>query len=320
MDQRLATVTSAGTVYWHHTDHLGSVIATSDANGQTVGVATYSPHGEGAPPLHSPFGFTGRQYDPETGLYYYRARYYSPYVGQFLTTDPIGTKDDPNLYAYVGLDSANATDPTGLASLCAATAGRVSGRVCIKVDGDGNGTAEPDDLTRDQIRRLERSFAGFIRQHGTTGGRDISGFGRRVTEGDQWAPEGAADMLRAVSQVVGYAANQAGGEFARKWAGVGGIQLNRNRAFGFAAAGLSDSNHILFLASFSSRNYSNPSLLGRIMIHESLHYEQPTNLLYGIYFKIRGHRNLDARACGYFVNAGLNGSNSNYGASGYGSC
>jgi RHS repeat-associated protein len=113
MDQRLATVTSAGTVYWHHTDHLGSVIATSDSNGQTLGVATYSPHGEGAPPLHSPFGFTGRQYDPETGLYYYRARYYSPYLGQFLTTDPIGTRDDPNLYAYVGLDPANGTDPTG---------------------------------------------------------------------------------------------------------------------------------------------------------------------------------------------------------------
>jgi RHS repeat-associated protein len=113
MDQRLATVTASGAVYWHHTDHLGSVIATSDSNGQTVGVATYSPHGEGAPPLHSPFGFTGRQYDPETGLYYYRARYYSPYLGQFLTTDPIGTKDDPNLYMYVGLDPANATDPTG---------------------------------------------------------------------------------------------------------------------------------------------------------------------------------------------------------------
>ncbi|WP_168196763.1 RHS repeat-associated core domain-containing protein [Brevundimonas sp. M20] len=113
MDQRLATVTASGAVYWHHTDHQGSVIATSGSDGQTVGTATYSPHGEGAPPAQSPFGYTGRQYDPETGLYYYRARYYSPYLGTFLSMDPIGTKDDPNLYIYVGLDPTNATDPTG---------------------------------------------------------------------------------------------------------------------------------------------------------------------------------------------------------------
>jgi len=118
MDQRLATVTPSGVVYWHHADHQGSVIATSDSNGKTVGTATYSPHGEGAPPAQSPFGYTGRQYDPETGLYYYRARYYSPYLGQFLTRDPIGTKDDPNLYMYVGLDPANATDPTGRCPVC----------------------------------------------------------------------------------------------------------------------------------------------------------------------------------------------------------
>lgn len=118
MDGRLATVEANGTVYWHHTDHQGSVIATSNSAGQTVETATYSPHGEfGAgvttPPQGSPFGYTGRQYDVETGLYQYRARYYSPRLGQFLSVDPIGTKDDPNLYMYIGLDPVNATDPTG---------------------------------------------------------------------------------------------------------------------------------------------------------------------------------------------------------------
>ena len=118
MDARLATVTAAGAVYWHHVDHQGTVIATSDSAGQTVGTASYSPYGEfgagiSAPPQHSPFGYTGRQYDVETGLYQYRARYYSPRLGQFLSMDPIGTKDDPNLYMYVGLDPVNKTDPTG---------------------------------------------------------------------------------------------------------------------------------------------------------------------------------------------------------------
>lgn len=120
MDGRLAVVeASTGLVTWLHTDHQGSVVATSNDAGQVVSTATYSPHGEigsatGLPPAGSPFGYTGRQYDAETGLYQYRARYYSPRLGVFLSTDPIGTKDDPNLYLYVNADPVNHTDPTGM--------------------------------------------------------------------------------------------------------------------------------------------------------------------------------------------------------------
>src|SRR5882724_478392 len=61
----------------------------------------------------NPFRYTGRYLDAETGLYYYRARYYSAKLGRFLQTDPIGTKDDLDLYAYTGNDPLNGTDPTG---------------------------------------------------------------------------------------------------------------------------------------------------------------------------------------------------------------
>ncbi len=58
--------------------------------------------------------YTGRELDPETSLYYYRARYYSPELGSFIRRDPIGyLADDANLYRYVRDDPANHTDPEG---------------------------------------------------------------------------------------------------------------------------------------------------------------------------------------------------------------
>jgi RHS repeat-associated protein len=111
---------ATGAVRYFHTDRLGSVVALSAANDATAatGAVTdsyaYSAFGESAAaPTGNPWRYTGRYLDAETGLYYYRARYYSPRLGRFLETDPMGTKDDPNLYMYVGLDPLNSVDPMG---------------------------------------------------------------------------------------------------------------------------------------------------------------------------------------------------------------
>jgi RHS repeat-associated protein len=64
--------------------------------------------------IGNPYMYTAREYDIETGLYYYRARYYNPYIGRFLQTDP--AYQGMNWYAYCGNDPLNYTDPSGCMS------------------------------------------------------------------------------------------------------------------------------------------------------------------------------------------------------------
>jgi RHS repeat-associated protein len=86
-------------------------------SGDTVQVYEYDVYGQVAAsdPNHpNPFLFTGRRYDSETGLYYYRARYYNPYIGRFLQTDPIGYGDGMNWYAYCANNPVGLLDRSGL--------------------------------------------------------------------------------------------------------------------------------------------------------------------------------------------------------------
>jgi len=66
--------------------------------------------------------YTGREYDRGTGLYYYRARYYDPEIGRFISEDPLGFKAGINFYAYVGNNSVNRNDPSGNCPSCVSAA------------------------------------------------------------------------------------------------------------------------------------------------------------------------------------------------------
>jgi RHS repeat-associated protein len=113
VDEHLAQVEVSGAHYFYSTNHQGSVLASTDGS-QNITPIDYGPYGESAAASTGvAFRYTGRRLDAETGLYYYRARYYSPTLGRFLQTDPIGTRDDFNLYAYVGNDPMDKTDPAG---------------------------------------------------------------------------------------------------------------------------------------------------------------------------------------------------------------
>ena len=104
------------TKYYYHADRLGSIIALADSTGNLVDTYRYSVYGEVDNPgsLGNPFLYTGREYDLETGLYYYRARYYDAGLRRFLQPDPIGYLGGMNLYAYVLNNPVNWTDPYGL--------------------------------------------------------------------------------------------------------------------------------------------------------------------------------------------------------------
>lgn len=67
--------------------------------------------------IRLPYAYTGREYDQETGMYFYQTRYYDPKVGRFVTKDPIGfSGGGVNLYGYVQGNPVNWIDPDGLAT------------------------------------------------------------------------------------------------------------------------------------------------------------------------------------------------------------
>ncbi len=95
------------------TDPLGSTVALTDSTGAIQTQYTYEPFGNttaSSSPSTNPYQFTGRENDA-TGLYFYRARYYSPVFGRFLSQDPIGCPRKTNLYAYVGDAPTRFVDP-----------------------------------------------------------------------------------------------------------------------------------------------------------------------------------------------------------------
>ncbi|MDX9715710.1 MAG: RHS repeat-associated core domain-containing protein [Dissulfurispiraceae bacterium] len=110
----------AGQLYYYHADGLGSVAAITDASGdKMLEFPDYKSFGLSATAMHAefiqPYAFTGRELDQDTGLYYYRNRYYDANTGRFISKDPIGfNAGDVNLYRYVGNNPVNWVDPWGL--------------------------------------------------------------------------------------------------------------------------------------------------------------------------------------------------------------
>jgi RHS repeat-associated protein len=117
IDSVMAQDSPTGMV-WSLGDRLGSISLLADAGGVVVNKRTFDSFGrvlsETNPNVKFRYGYTGRETDGETGLDYYRARYYDAGNGRFISVDPMGFgAGDTNLYRYVGNSSTLATDPSG---------------------------------------------------------------------------------------------------------------------------------------------------------------------------------------------------------------
>ncbi len=115
LDDLYARVRTTGTTSFL-ADALGSTVALTDGGGVTTATYAYEPYGKTTVmgTDDTAFRFTGREDDGATNLYYYRARYYSPQLGRFISQDPLGLFAGPNLYAYARGNPVSRRDPLGL--------------------------------------------------------------------------------------------------------------------------------------------------------------------------------------------------------------
>lgn len=124
IDERFARNDVTGRAYFLR-DALGSTLALTDTSGAILQRYNYDPYGHTIASnttagFTNPYQFTGREAD-DIGLDYYRARYYSPMLGRFISEDPVGFWGGQyNFYAYAAGNPVQYSDPAGYSAGVAA--------------------------------------------------------------------------------------------------------------------------------------------------------------------------------------------------------
>ncbi len=187
LNQMNVTASTRGTLI---PDLQGSIIGALDASSGTLTKTGYQAYGENPSLSSGSYRYTACRFDPETagstsqpsGLYYYRARMYSPAWGRFMQVDPVGLQSGNNLYRYVGNDPLNLADPFGLAGILLSFGGTISA---------GNGSAlitnpdtgQPTNAPTGAVASLTATFGGFINTNSASSNYLAATVGGAVTAG-----------------------------------------------------------------------------------------------------------------------------------------
>lgn len=175
VDQPLAVQRAGVGFFYYHADHQGSVTHLTDSSGLIANTYLYDSYGRTltlSETIPQPYTYTGREFDPESGLYYYRARYYDANTGRFLSEDPIGFNGgDDNFYRYVSNNPINFIDPLGLLNILGGAGGSAVGGTGVDVSG---GVAVNIDFILDPSPGAGPETAAFLSE-GAGGGVNVSG-------------------------------------------------------------------------------------------------------------------------------------------------